>query len=409
MIPAAIPPLDAMPVPAPIWLLKGLLWVTFAIHLVLMNLTLGGSLLSAVYAFKGKERDLDVSRKLAKTLPFTMPFTITLGVAPLLFVQVLYGPLFYASTILMATPFLAVIGDLIVAYYLMYLLGWKGKNLGRLQGYVALVIFLLLGYVGFTFTNVYTLLTSPEHFKALYLADPSGMHFNLADGTVYPRFLHMLLAAVAVTGLYIAYLGQRRLKLEPEVGRWQFKSGVTWFAGATLANFGVGVWWLVSLPREGMLTFMGGSGLATGAFVVGIVAGLAALMLAVLGINSLRPVPKLMGAVHSLTLTIVCMVLMRDALRDSLLKPFYDVWSQPTEPQWIAIALFLVLFVGGVALCVWLLRTAGKAARAKGARGEDVLLGPGLMDSGLHRLSSSDSQALRGGAGPDSPPRPPGS
>jgi hypothetical protein len=157
-----------------------------------------------------------------------------------------------------------------------------------------------------------------------------------------------------------------------------------------------------------MLTFMGGSGLATGAFVVGVVAGLAALMLAVLGINSLRPMPKLMGAVHSLTLTIVCMVLMRDALRDSLLKPFYNVWSQPTEPQWVAIGLFLALFVAGIALCVWLLRAAHKAVQVKGASGEDVLLGPGLMDSGLHRLSSSDSQALRGGVGSDSTPRPPG-
>ncbi len=406
MNPAAIPPLDAMPVPAPIWLLKGLLWVTFAIHLVLMNLTLGGSLLSAVYAFKGKERDLDVSRKLAKTLPFAMPFTITFGVAPLLFVQVLYGPLFYSATILMATPFLAVIADLIVAYYLMYLLGWKWKSLGRLQGYLATLVFLMLGYVGFTFSNVYTLLTSPDRFRALYLADPTGMHFNLADGTVIPRFLHMLLAAVAVTGLYIAYLGQRRLKLEPELGRWQFKSGITWFAGATVANFGVGVWWLVALPREGMLTFMGGSGLATGAFAIGLVAALAALMVALLGINSLRPMPKLMGAVHFLTLTIVCMVLMRDALRDQLLKPFYNVWSQPTEPQSVAIGLFLVLFVLGLAVCVWLLRAARKAAKEKGTRGEDVLLGPGLMDSGLHRLSAVDSQALRGG-GPES--RTPGS
>lgn len=405
MNPAAIPPLDPMPVPAPIWLLKGLLWVTFAIHLVLMNLTLGGSLLSAVYAFKGKERDLDVSRKLAKTLPFAMPFTITFGVAPLLFVQVLYGPLFYSATILMATPFLAVIADLIVAYYLMYLLGWKWKSLGRLQGYLATFVFLMLGYVGFTFSNVYTLMTSPERFRDLYLADPTGMHFDLADGTVIPRFLHMLLAAVAVTGLYIAYLGQRRLKLEPEVGRWQFKSGITWFAGATVANFGVGVWWLVALPREGMLAFMGGSGLATGAFIVGLVAALAALVVALLGINSLRPMPKLMGAVHSLTLTIVCMVLMRDALRDQLLKPFYNVWSQPTEPQWVAIVLFLVLFVLGIAVCVWLLRAARKAVKEKGARGEEVLLGPGLMDSGLHRLSAMDSQALRGG-GPDS--RPPG-
>jgi len=406
MIPI-IPPLDPMPVPAPIWLLKGLLWVTFAIHLILMNLTLGGSLMSAVYAFKGKDRDLDLSRGLARALPFVMPFTITFGVAPLLFVQVLYGPLFYSASILMATPFLAIIGVLIVAYYLMYLLGWQGDRLGKLQGPIAAVIFLLLGYVGFTHVNLYSLMTDPSRFKAIYLSGPGGLHMNLAEPTILPRFLHMFLGALAVTGLFVAYFGQRRLKMEPEIGRWQFKAGVTWFASATVLNLGIGVWWLLAIPRETMIVFMGGSALATGAFVGGLVFAISALILALLGINSLKPLPMLMGSVHTLIATILCMVLMRDALRDALLKPAYDVWSLPTAPQWVAIALFLLLFVAGLAACGWLLKLSSRAAREKAAQSQDGNRGPGLTDSGLHRVSTIDSQAMKGGfnAGPNQPPQ----
>ena len=403
-----LPPLDPMPVPAPIWLLKVLLWVTFAVHLVLMNLTLGGSLLSAVYAFKRKDRDHDLSRALVRSLPFVMPFTITFGVAPLLFMQVLYGPVFYTASILMATPFLAIIGVLIVAYYLMYLVGWKGDRLGKLQGPIATFIFLLVGYVGFTHVHLYSLMTDPSRFKAIYLSGPGGLHLNFAEPTVIPRILHMFLGALAVSGLFVAYLGQRRLKMEPEVGRWQFKAGVTWFAAATVLNLGVGVWWLIALPREAMLLFMGGSALATGAFIGGLIFGISSVVMALLGINSLKPLPMLMGSVHSLTATIVCMVLMRDALRDALLKPVYDVWALPTAPQWVAIALFLVLFLGGLAACAWLLKVAQRARRENAAQSDDGNRGPGLTDSGLHRFSLEDSQALRGGSGSGSIPRPQG-
>jgi hypothetical protein len=117
----------------------------------------------------------------------------------------------------------------------------------------------------------------------------------------------------------------------------------------------------------------------------------------------------LMGSVHALTATLVCMVLMRDALRDALLKPVYDVWALPTAPQWIVIGLFLLLFVGGVVACAWLLKIAVRAARENAARSDDGNRGPGLTDSGLHRFSAEDSQALRGGSGSGSIQRPGGS
>jgi len=51
-----------------------------------------------------------------------------LGVAPLLFLQVLYGRLFFTSSILMAGFWLAVVPLLIVAYYCAYVVAFRGQR-----------------------------------------------------------------------------------------------------------------------------------------------------------------------------------------------------------------------------------------------------------------------------------------
>ena len=56
--------------------------------------------------------------------------TVTLGVAPLLFVQELFGRVFFTSSILMAWFWLAIIALLIPAYYGVYLYAFGLRNGG---------------------------------------------------------------------------------------------------------------------------------------------------------------------------------------------------------------------------------------------------------------------------------------
>ena len=49
----AIPLLDPIPLPAPAWLLSALLALTFTLHLIPMNLVLGGSILAVVARGRG--------------------------------------------------------------------------------------------------------------------------------------------------------------------------------------------------------------------------------------------------------------------------------------------------------------------------------------------------------------------
>jgi len=349
-------------IPAPIWLLKALGLTTLAVHLLFMNVAFGGCLLGATYCVKGKERHLEAALGIARALPFAMAYTVTFAVAPLLFLQTLYGPLFYSAAILMAPYVWAIVPVLIVAYYTQYLLSWRWDRLPRgLRPVLFLGVALLLGYVGFVNVNLFTLVQDPEQFRGLYLADPAGFHLNAAEVTRWPRALHVFFGAVAVAGLFVALQGIRKLPRDPEQGRWQYRSGATWFCGSTLVSIVVGFWWLLALPREQMLTLMGGSALGTAAFALGCLSGLAALAHAWLGINSRKPARMLWSAVGAVAVAVLCMVVMRDALRGAALKPYYDIGALTVKPQWVAVSLFLLLFAGGTALCIWLLRVAAKA------------------------------------------------
>jgi hypothetical protein len=358
-----MPPVDPNPLPGPILLFKVLLWVTFSIHLAGMNLMLGGSLLAAVYGFKGKEKHLDAGRSMARLLPYAMPLAISFGVATLLFVQVLYGQLFYPATISIAAPFLGIIPVLIAVYYLAYLLSWRWERLGAWRPWISTAMLGLLLYVGYTFSSVFSLMLDPERVKAKYLRHPGGWQMNLAEPTLLPRFSHMFIGAVTLSGLYVAYRGLDRLLSEPDRGRWLFRSGATWFSGAVILQVVSGGWWLLDLPREQRMLVMGGDPWATSAFSIGVLAALSSLVLVLRTLNALRPWRTFRSAVACTGLTLVCMVIWRDILMDDIAKEYLDPYTLPTASHWGTVSLFLAIFLAGIAVIVWLLRMAHRAVK----------------------------------------------
>ena len=112
-----IPHPDPLPLPAPAWLLWFLLTLTFTLHVVPMNLVLGGSIIGLVARLRARRQPhaAVVASLVAKALPVLIATAVTMGVAALLFLQVLYGRLFFASAVLLAVPWLAVVPTLIAA------------------------------------------------------------------------------------------------------------------------------------------------------------------------------------------------------------------------------------------------------------------------------------------------------
>jgi len=363
----AIPQLDPMPLPGPVWLLWGLLLLTFVIHLLPMNFVLGGSLMAAVARWRARGRTASHEARLADWFAHAMPVviaaTVSPGVAALLFLQVLYGRLFFASSIVMGWFWLAVVLLVILAYYSAYLLAFKAARPAAWQGPLAWTMWALFLAVGFIYTNNMTLMLRPAEIAARYQADARGLQLNLNDLTVVPRFLHMLVGAVALSGLVVTILGVVRRRREPEFGAWATSYGALWFLVATGLNVIAGLAWFGTLPRETMQRFMGGDAFVTGVFGAGIIAGLAAMGLMVLTAMSKRPAGPAAGGVAATLVTIVLMVLNRNHVRQASLDAAGFAPAQWIAPQWGPIAIFAVLLVMAIACVVWMVAQLAAAPK----------------------------------------------
>lgn len=355
-----VPDLDPVSLPAPVWLLKALLLLTFFLHIIPMNFALGGGFVAAITDFIGRKRKsenhLALARSLARMLPIVIAFTITLGVAPLLFIQVLYGQFFYTSSILMAWPWLSIIILLIISYYGFYLYAFQWERLEGKRLIVVLGSAILFAAIGFLYTNNLVLMLTPEKWAAMYFQNPHGMHLNLSDPTVLPRFLHFFTASFALAGILITVYGILKRREDLEYGRWAIRYGILWFVIATLVQFGVGSWFFLSLPRGVMLLFLGGDGFATGIFIAALVCALGSLAWMLVGYVSPNPISKVVTGIVLTTLTVICMVLMRDVVRDAYLERYYDPSRFPVDPQTGVIILFFVLLSIGLGVIGYMVK-----------------------------------------------------
>lgn len=376
---AAIPQPDPLPMPAPPWLLWALLILTFFIHLLAMNFVLGGSILAALGRMRTPRRGADeplsdherLSRWIGRAMPTMIATTVTFGVAPLLFVQTLYGRLFFVSAVLMAWIWFAVVPLVIVAYYGAYTISFGKNHAPRFYAAIAAVMALIFISVAFIYSNNMSLMLRAERFLPMYVADGSGVQLNTADPTLVPRYLHMLLGAIAVAGLIVALYGATRKEDEAAHGAWAVRRGALWFVGATVLNLILGVWWLGVLPREVLLRFMGRSGWATGVLLAGILLSFVSLVLMLGGgmagadRRDARDRLVKLGAAATAG-TLLAMIFARDEVRRGMMVRAGFEQTTWIEPQWGVIVLFLVLLVAGLAATVWMvmLLAKGEGARA---------------------------------------------
>ena len=351
-----IPAADPMPLPAPVWLLKSLLLLTFFLHVLFMSGMLGGAVIAIASAIRGETdgKCAMLARRLVGILPVLTAFTITLGVAAFLFVQVLYGQMVYASSILMGVAWIAVIPMLIVGYYGFY---WA-SNKGSLRGLGLGVLMVFV--VGLIFTNNMTLMLAPERWRAMYSAGAAGLHMNFDELSLVPRYLHMMLGSVAIGGLLVLILGLREKKVE--LRAWMLRHGTLWFVIATAGNIVVGFWFLMTLRPEVRDLFMGRGKIATALMIAGMLLPIGAIVHLVLGLSGKKADRQAMAGIGSAVLTVAIMVGMRDVVRTGYLSPVLRPGEMAVSAQWGVIGLFFVLFVAGLATLGWMLR---KVATAK--------------------------------------------
>ena len=350
-----IPQADPVAQPTPTWLAWALLLVTFFLHLLAMNMVLGGSLIAAVARARGRTHahSAQLASWIATLMPVFVAAAVTLGVAALLFLQVLYGRLFFASSVVMAAYWLGVIPLLIAAYYGTYVLSYRGQRGGRLPLVVAWGVVVLVVAIAAIYVNNMSLVLDPARVAALYQADGRGLHLATGDPARWPRFLHLLLGAIAVAGLIVALVGLAHRRSAPAASDWVVRHGSLWCAAATVLNIVPGFWWLFALPRPVLIGLM--SSMPAVALFVGVTTGLVAMGAAMAAARARQPALPFWLAVGSLLATVAAMVLTRDQLRTTSLGHVGFEPTAWTAPHWPTIAIFLVLFVSALAVVGWMI------------------------------------------------------
>lgn len=354
---ALVPTPDTLQVP---WgWFQLLLLITLFFHIVLMNVMLGSAFITLVNHFRGSDATLPLTREISKKLPFAIAFTVNFGVAPLLFVQVLYGQFLYTSSVLMANFWLLIIGLLIFGYYMAYIYDYKFGALQETRVVIIGCTVLALATVGFFMTNNFTMLERPDVWTR-YFESPDGLLLNLGDPTLFPRYLHMMFAAVAVGGLSIAlYYEVQRRRGKTDAEGW-VRYGCSWFGYATMANFSMGFWFYSSLPQEVRSIETTTGKLMAALLLVGVsLGGLSALY-------SLRG--KVIQATFAILPAIFVMILIRNLTRVAYLKPYFSLSDLEVVPQYSPMILFLVIFIGGLYLLYWMFKLALRALENKEMR-----------------------------------------
>ena len=186
-----------------LWL--ALYLVTFALHAVFISYVVGGTAYALVAALRGREDP--IAEGVRDRLPFMLGCGITAGVAPLLFLQLLYQRRFYTANLLMGPRWGAVVPALIVGFYALYLvkasaqLRWR-----RIALAVALACF---GFVAWSWTEEHELMSAEPAWRQMYAAG-QRIYGDAAIGPRLAVWLGAMASAFAIVAAWWTTGGARR-------------------------------------------------------------------------------------------------------------------------------------------------------------------------------------------------------
>lgn len=355
--------------PAPYWFILLFKVLGFSLHMIPMNLWYGGLITMLLIRRFGGEHAKTLSRRVINAMPLLVAMGINLGIVPLLFTQVAYYKAFYPATILMGWFWFAVVGLLMVAYYgvYIYVIGLRGEKQASIQraaGWIAAGVFVVIGFI---FANGMSLMANVGGWRDLWAATSVsgaslGLGLNVGDPSLWPRWLMMLGLALTTTAAYVVvdagfFAGQE----SDDYRRWAvgfalrlYTVGIVWFALT-------GSWYIFgALEPEIRQHLMSGPTLIlTIATAAGV--GLPWLLILAAQKSLTRTLALLTGLAQFGVIAVNAV--SRQIVQNVALAPYVDVTAEPVRVQWSPLILFLVLFVGGVGVVVWMVSQVVKANR----------------------------------------------
>jgi hypothetical protein len=321
---------------APLWLITTLHLLTLSLHLVAMNFLFGGVIVVVHGVLRGGAQQPALARS-TQLLPTAMAATVTLGVAPLLFLQLVYPRQAYAAAIVSGWFWLLIVAAVIVVYTAIYVAAAGSEKVGTIHLPALLVALVGLLYASIAYSSIFAMAERPDLIHQLYAKVQSGLVWNPETGDYLLRWLHMVLGAVTVGGFCVAALNRDDAEM--------YQAGKSFFV------FGMGLGALVGLTYLVLLAPY----LVTLMHTPAIWALTAAIVFA-LGALHFFFAKNLPVSGAMLFLSLFGMVYVRHSVRLVKLAGQFDPGSWRVAPQWGPFLLFLVCFVAALATMTYMLQ-----------------------------------------------------
>lgn len=190
--------------PATAWYLV-LYLATLVVHAVFMGYVLAGSAyLAMTMTLRPPDQRGPFEPLLREWLPFMLSLAITAGIAPLLFIQILYRPGFYTANLLLFHRWMAVLPVLIVGFYLLYLVKnrWSDSQSRLLGSVIAAVAACCFAFIAWSWTENHLLsLAGQQVWTEQYLSD--SMLYRSA--VLLPRLAMWFCGTFAILAVWLSW------------------------------------------------------------------------------------------------------------------------------------------------------------------------------------------------------------
>ena len=338
---------DPAGVPAHPVLFQGLMVFTWIFHIAFVHITLGAAGL-AIFAFHRRDRHPHwemLSIAMTKAAKVGVSLLIVLGVAPLLFTQVIYDPQWYASNVLSGVWVIGFIFSLIVAYcawFVFYYANHAGakRHIG-VFAWIGLLLFCLDGLIMHALSYQALLPDQWMHWYAPQgVVDISGLMLHAIQ---WPRYVFIMGLSVPVIGVFLIaythYVATREDR-SADYRRFVHRLGqglATWGFASSLLPL---LLWQMQLPAETRLLSH-----PLGWLLV------AALLLMTIWMWRRRIDSHAYLPLSATAALLALLALWREVIRIAYLRPFgYDIATYPMHVDWPSTLLFFstLLGVGGL-------------------------------------------------------------
>lgn len=342
--------------------------LTLVVHVLFMNYVLAGTgYLAFVVTFPGKSsrqrQRAPVAMVLRDWMPFALGAAITAGVAPLLFVQLLYQEQFYTANLLLVHRWMAILPVLIVGFYLLYVM--KAKRVGGWpmwqRALTGVGAFACVGFTGYSWTENHMLGLDRAIWPSFYAA--GEMVYRNAQ--MIPRFLVWGTGAIPTMCLLVAWQLRHGGEVEGDDASRASRQLARLAVVGLVAAAAAGLWYYLWMDRTTASTIT--DPLARPYLMVSIggliIEGVAWLWVMACGTLARRP---LILGTTGLLMAVLGATVVREAIRLSVVAGpgFYARHEAAAKVGGLVVFLaFLVINATMIAWCVRLVRRELHAVR----------------------------------------------